>query len=131
MTHDLRDASFESFGNDMFQALGFVVDLVPRISEGLDQKGLEKSVVTEHFERHSSAATGQPNTAVGGMLDKSELSESPDHFGYGCRSHLETASEGLSAHSTGLSPEQKDLLEVVLLGLRQLGTLVSRRKRLG
>jgi hypothetical protein len=128
MPHDLRDSSFESFRDHVLQALGLFVDLVPTISEGFDQKGLEESVMTEHLESDSPPGAGQPNAAVGGMLDQVELSEPPHHFGHGSRLDLETMGESLGAHSTVFSAEQEDLLEIVLLGFRQLGSPIIRHE---
>jgi hypothetical protein len=130
MPHDLRNAGLESFGDDMLQTLGLFVDLAPGVAESIDEKGLEKSVVTEHLEGHFPPSFGQLDAAIGRMFDESEMSEPSYHFGHRRRFDLETARESLGAHLADLPAEQEDLLEVVLLGLRQIGPLIIRQIRL-
>jgi hypothetical protein len=76
-------------------------------------------VVAEHFEGDLPAGIGQSDAAVRGVLDQIKLSEPSDHFGHRRWFHPQSAREGLGAHPVSLPAEEKDLFEVVLLGLRQ------------
>lgn len=49
------DSIFELFGDEMLEALGFFVDLIPGIVQNVMQEAFEKAVVTNYFESALSA----------------------------------------------------------------------------
>ncbi len=44
------DAFFKAFGDEVFEALGFLVDLVPGVAEDLVEKGFEQAMVADDLE---------------------------------------------------------------------------------
>jgi hypothetical protein len=105
--------------DDVLEALGLVVDFVPPVAQGLGEVGLEQPVVAQHFERHLPARLSQADAAVAAVVDQSELGEPLHHARHRRRPDPEPDRKGLGADAAAAPAEQKDLLEVVLLGRRQ------------
>ncbi len=54
----------------MLEALGLVVDLVPRVAEDLDQEDLQQAVVADELERDLATLPRQLLAAVPVVLDE-------------------------------------------------------------
>lgn len=50
LTQLCRNALFESFRNEMFKALGFLVNLFQRIVEHLIEKCFNQAMMSQHLE---------------------------------------------------------------------------------
>ena len=76
----LEDAGFHAFRDDVLQVLRLLVDLVPRITEDLDQEHLQQAVVPHELQRDLAAFPRELLTAVTIVLDQPLRGEPRDHL---------------------------------------------------
>src|SRR5436190_19538695 len=71
-TVDLR---LQLLGEDVLEPVGLVVDILDVEPEGAREVELEQPVVADHLERDLLAGRGEPDAAIGHVLDESERRE--------------------------------------------------------
>ena len=70
MTELLRDPVDKAFRRRMLEHFGFVLDLIPSVTEALYKKGLDQSPTADHSERDSQAGLGEHDLGVRLMTDE-------------------------------------------------------------
>ena len=68
-----RDQLLELLGEHVLEHLGLGVNAIPGHPELLGQEQLQQPVVAQHLERDPATLRGEPDAAVGLVLDEPEL----------------------------------------------------------
>ena len=104
----------------MFEALGLLVDLVPRVVEDFVEEGFEEAMVTNDFECALAAGLGEMNSAMLLVGDEWGLEggELLQHIGDGGGRDGEVGGDlGGGNLPLGAAAELEDGLEIVVDGL--------------
>ena len=111
------DALLESLGDEMLEALGFVVDLFEGVIEDLEEKGFKETMVAENFEGAFAAGRGETHTAMQLVVDgrAGGAGEFLQHVGDGGGGDAEVVGEALTGDAlAGGAGEGEDGFEVVI-----------------
>lgn len=104
----------------MFEALGLLVDLVPRVVEDFVEEGFEEAMVTNDFEGALAAGLGEMDSAMLLVGDERGLEggELLQHIGDGGGRDGEMGCDlGGGNLALGTAAELEDGLEIVVDGL--------------
>jgi len=111
------DAGFEFFGDEVLEALGFVVQFVEGIIQDFEEEGFDEAVVTDDLQRALTARGGETDAAAALVLDERTAlgGELLQHVGDGGGGDVEARSELRTADAALLTAaERVDGLEVVV-----------------
>ena len=115
------DPVFEALRNEVFQTLGFLMHLIPRIAEKLMQDPLEQAVVAQHLQCPPLSSLGQSHAMMllvlyeGGALRGEFL----EHASYGRRADPQMPGKRVARDALLLGAAQfQNRLQVVVNGLR-------------
>ena len=129
-----RYTCFEALGDEVFQAFGFVVQLVDLVVEHPMQESLDEAMVANNLQCTAPARSGETDAAMALILDQRILrgSELLQHVGDGCRRHVEAVGQRGITHAVPLRAAQgKDGLQVIvdrLAALVDSGTWTVRHR---
>src|SRR6266571_2387854 len=112
----LEDSSFHPLRDHVLEALGLVVDLVPRVAQHLDQEHLEQAVVADELEGDLPAFLCQLLAAVPVVLDQALGGEPGDHLADRRRRDAQSLRQLSRRHRPLIAAQQVEGLQVVLLG---------------
>src|SRR5438067_1415936 len=116
---ELEDARLHALGDDVLEPLGLVVDLIPAVTEHLDEEHLHQPVVADELKGDPPAFAGQLLAAVPVVLDQALGAELGDHLAHRRRGDAEPLGEVAGRDRTLVSMQLIQGLEVMLLRARQ------------
>ena len=112
---ELEYPLLHAFRDDVLQAFGLVVHLVPRVSEHLDEEHLEQPVMPHELERDLAALAGQLLAAIAVVLDEALGTQARDHLADAGRRDAEPLGELASRHGPLVAVQLVEGFEVILL----------------
>src|SRR5258706_4763030 len=112
----LEDSSLHPLRDHVLQPLGFLVCLVPRVAEHLDQEHLEQAMVADQLEGDLPAFFGELLAAVPVVLDQALGGESSHHLADRGRRDAKPLRQLSRRDWTLVAAQQVEGLQVVLLG---------------
>jgi hypothetical protein len=81
-SEELEDARLHALGDDVLEALGLLVHLVPAVAEDLDQEHLEQAVMADELDRDAPSLPRQLLAAVTVVLYQPLRRESRNHLAH-------------------------------------------------
>ena len=129
-----RYAGFEALGDEVLQALGFVVKLVDFVVEHAVQEGLDEAMVADDLQGAATTCVGETDTVVPLVFNQRVLGggELLQHVGDRGGSYLQTIGQRGRADAAALGSSQgEDGFEVIVDRLAALVNAGARTVRHG